>query len=336
MADGSLVRTITQYKDASGNLVNLPSNAFAGSLSGAMIDTDRATSSADGWYSDDAIYVGFVKQDTVSPNLWTKGGVIRITTNESTDPNTWSASMLIDNIGPVTSSVTKLQDRKNKNLWIFFGSGRFFKKGDDIAHQQAIYGVKEPCYSTNSRSLRFSGLSDLGTQVTQENKLNKSCSDPVPSGLVNQSGTAFSAPQATLAATDPGWFINLDLTTGNSFAERMITDPVASPAGAVFFTTFKPSNDVCKFGGDSLVWAARYDTGGVPPARAMQGKALMQVSTGAFAEISLATAFKNPNNSRLDGRRLTTPISGVPPTAQGLSLITNPPPVKKYLHVREK
>ena len=87
---------------------------------------------------------------------------------------------------------------------------------------------------------------------------------------------------------------------------------------------------------DSLVWAVKYDTGGTPPARAMQGKALMQVSTGAFAEISLSTAFSNPGDARLDGRRINTPISGVPPTAQGLSLITNPPAVKKFLHVREQ
>jgi type IV pilus assembly protein PilY1 len=69
----------------------------------------------------------------------------------------------------------------------------------------------------------------------------------------------------------------------------------------------------------------------------MQGKALMQVSTGAFAEISLSKAFKSETgNQREEGRRLNTPISGVPPTAQGLSVITNPPPVKKFLHVREK
>jgi type IV pilus assembly protein PilY1 len=332
MADGLLVRTITQYYNSTGTLVNLPSYAFAGSLSGAMVDTDRATSGADGWYSDDAVYIGFVKKHT--DNTWTKGGVLRLLTNESTNPADWKVSMLVDGIGPVTSSVTKLQDRRNKNLWIFFGSGRFFMKGDDVASQQAIYGVKEPCYSTNTRTARFSGLTNLATGA--ENKINKVCYDPVPSGLINQSGALSTAPQLTLAATDPGWYINLDPTAGASFAERMITDPVASPAGAVFFTTFKPSNDVCKFGGDSLIWAARYDTGGVPPARAMQGKALMQVSTGAFAELSLSTAFSNPGNDRLDGRRLTTPISGVPPTSQGLSLITNPPPVKKFLHVREK
>lgn len=333
MVDGSLVQTISQYKDSTGTLVNLPSNAYAGSVSGAVIDSDRATSSSPGWYSDDAVYISFVKKHT--DNTWTRGGVVRLLTNESTDPSTWVATMLVDNIGPVTSSVTKLQDRKNNNLWLFFGSGRYFMKGDDPANQRVIYGVKDPCYSTRTRTVRFGGSTANLTPGT-DNTLDKTCYDPVPSGLIDQSGAVGTSPQSTLAQTDPGWYVNLDLSSGGSFAERVITDPVASPAGAVFFTTFKPSNDVCKFGGDSLIWAVRYDTGGIPPGRAMQGKALMQVSTGAFAELSLATAFSNPTNQRFDGRRLTTPISGVPPTAQGLSLITNPPPVKKYLHVREK
>jgi type IV pilus assembly protein PilY1 len=333
VADGTLLKTITQYKDASGNLVNLPSNAFAGSLAGSMIDTDRFDSRADGFYSDDNIYIGFVKKDTLS-NSWTKGGVIRLSTNESIDPTTWTASMLIDNIGPVTSSVTKLQDLDNQNLWLYFGTGRYFMKGDDTTNQQALYGVKDPCYSTESRSVRFNGLSNLSSG--EKNRLNKACYDPTPSGLIDQSGSVGTSPQANLVIKDPGWFINLDLSAGGSFAERMITDPVAARNGAVFFTTFKPSNDVCRFGGDSIIWAVKYNSGSAPPGRSMQGKALMQVSTGAFAEIDLKSAFSNPGNQRFDGRRLAAPIPGVPPTAQGLSLITSPHAIRQILHVREK
>lgn len=333
LADGTLVRTITQYKDSTGTMVSLPSNAFGGSLATSWIDTDRATSYANGWYSDNAIYIGFTKKNT-STNTWNQGGIIRLTTKEDTDPNNWVASMLIDNIGPVTSSVTKLQDRRNNNLWIYAGTGRFFLKNDDSTTQQALYGIKEPCYSTSDRGGRYYTLYNVVGGTT--NTLDPNCYDPSPSGLIDQSGTATTAPTLALNVKDPGWYINLDLGAGGSQAERMITDPVASPSGAVFFTTFKPSNDVCKFGGDSLIWAVKYDSGGIPPNRAMQGKALIQVSTGAFAEISLKSAFSNPGNARLDGRRIGAPISGVPPTAQGLSLITNPPPVKKFLHVREK
>ncbi len=336
LADGTLVRTIDKFYDNT----SLPSQAFAGSLTTSWIDADRANQFSPGWYSDDAVYIGYTQYNSTT-GTWSNGGVIRLMTKESTDPNTWQASSLISGIGPVTTSVTKLQDRMNSNLWIYFGTGRFFFKGDDPSLQQAIYGVKEPCYSTINRGGRFSTLTNVVNGTN--NALDKNCTDSVPTlpltgapMLVDQSGTATTAPALTLNATDAGWFINLDPQDANSGAERDITDPLASPAGTVYFTTFKPSTDICKFGGDSLIWALRYNSGGVPPSRSMQGKALMQVSTGAFAEISLSSAFSNPGNSRFDGRRLNTPISGVPPTAQGLSLITNPPPVKKILHIREK
>lgn len=331
LATGALVRTIDKFSDG---VTSLPANAFAGSLSTSWVDTDRANITANGWYSDDAIYIGYVQKAT--DGTWTNGGVIRLLTNESTDPSTWAASSLISNVGPVTTSVTKLQDRKNSNLWIYFGTGRYYFKADDQTNQRAIYGVKEPCYSTKNRAARFTGLANVNGG--SDNDIDPTCTDASPSGLVNQSGSVSSSPASTLAITDPGWYINLDAADSSNsvLAERIITDPVASTAGAVFFTSFKPSGDVCKFGGDTLIWAVRYDTGGVPPARAMQGKALVQTSTGAFKQISIASDFSNPTNKRLDMRRTSYAISGVPPIGQGLALVVPPPPVKKFLHVREK
>lgn len=333
LADGTLVRTITQYKDKNGTLVNLPARAFGGSQSTNWIDTDRSYPGKAGWYSDDVIYIGFTRQHT--DGTWSRGGVIRLTTMEDTDPNNWFASMLIDDVGPITTSITKLQDRKNENLWIHFGTGRYFRRGDDMSNQQAIYGIKEPCYATKTRGNRFPDYTSKGSDGS-DNTIDKNCWDPSPGGLVDQSGDEATAPLTVLDVKAAGWMINLEPASGASGAEREITDPVASTSGAVLFTVLRPSTDVCRFGGETLIWAVRYDTGGVPPARAMQGKALMQVSTGAFAEVSLASAFRNPGNKRLDGRRLATPIQGVPPTSQGLALIANPPPVRKILQIQEK
>jgi len=337
LATGSLVKTISPAG---------LTNAFAGSLATSWIDGDRSNAASPGFYSDDAVYIGYVRKCVsgdagCTVGTWTKGGVLRLSTKESPDPAStdiakqWSVSSLISDIGPVTTSVTKLQDRNNKSLWIYFGTGRFFYKADDASStsQQKLYGVKEPCYSTSDRQLRTPYLNIAGGT---DNRLDKTCTDAVSGTLTNQTGDAATAPAATLAATSPGWYLNLDTTNSSYLSERAITDPIAAPSGAVFFTTFKPSADICKFGGDSLIWALRYDTGGVPPGASMQGKALMQVSTGAFAEITLSTAFRNPTDLGKDGRRLASPISGVPPTSQGLSLITNPPPIKKFLHVREK
>ncbi len=327
LATGTLVKTID----------TLIPNAFAGTLSTNVIDVDRANSSSQGFYSDDAVYIGYTQLDSTT-GTWTKGGVLRLLTQESSDPGSssstkqWQLSTLISGIGPVTTAVAKLQDRANANLWIYFGTGRYFFKGDDpTTTTQKLYGVKEPCYNTNNK-FNLSCTSSVTTATTTN------CSTVLgnATGLCDQSGTTSTAPSLTLDGTIAGWFITLDAAGGTSYSERVITDPVALTNGNVFFTTFKPNSDVCAFGGNSLIWALNYNTGGVPRSATMQGTALMQSSTGAFAELSLASAFSNPGNSRLDGRRSSATIQGVPPTQQGLVLVKNPTPVKKFLHVREK
>ena len=112
-------------------------------------------------------------------------------------------------------------------------------------------------------------------------------------------------------------------------AERVITDPLATTTGAVFFTTFQPYTMLCKLGGKSYLWAVKYDTGGEAGA-ILKGKAILQVSTGAIPNIDISTQFSQ------EGGRKTAAYEGVPPVAQGLSLITSPPPVKRVLHIRER
>jgi type IV pilus assembly protein PilY1 len=149
------------------------------------------------------------------------------------------------------------------------------------------------------------------------------------SNLQDQSSTV----AAVLDSGKKGWKIDLDTPAAGDLyqAERLITDPIGVPNGTVFFTTFRPTPDTCSFGGDSYIWAVKYDTGSAPPTAAMQGKALLQVSTGAFAEVSLSSAF-----GAKSGRRTTNAITGVPPKAQGLSLMTNPRPTKRILHIQER
>lgn len=316
--------------------------AFAGSLASNVIDTDRWNSQSAGFYSDDAIYIGYVQKDT-SAGTWTKGGVLRLQTKEDTDPTKWAWSTVISGIGPVTTAVTKLQDRaarydKSKSsaalgkLWLYFGSGRYFYKSDDLNNQDVIYGIEEPCYSNNTGSPNF-------TPVGPANDFDSSCTSTVSLGsLQNQSGDKTTAPASTLATDKRGWYINLDTSALNDgfSSERLVTNPVAAPSGAVFFTTFRPTADICGYGGNSNVWAVKYDSGAAPPVAAMQGKALIQVSTGALAEIALSSAFNNSDDLRLDKRRTYSAISGMPPSSSGLSLIGNPKPAKKVMHYQEK
>lgn len=328
LATGTLVKTIDTGI----------TNAFGGTLSTSWIDIDRRDPTSSGFYSDDAIYIGYTKLDPVA-GTWTKGGVIRLFTQESSDPASsdstkqWKISTLIDGIGPVTTSITKLQDRSKNTFWIYFGTGRYFYKGDDpsATSTQRLYGIKEPCYMSSNKFDLTCTSSVLTTSTS-------SCSTVLgtATGLCDQSGTATTGPSLTLDNPMSGWFVTLDAAGGGYYSERVITDPVAVANGNVFFTTFKQNSDACAFGGNSLIWVLNYNSGGIPAAATMQGSAMMQSSTGAFTEVKLATAFLNPGNLRLNGRRTINAIQGVPPTSQGLSVVTNPKPVKKFIHMREK
>lgn len=293
---GQLLRTIdTGIEDA-----------FAGSILNTTIDTDRWKPAEDGNYQDDVFYIGYVREDKET-FAFTKGGVLRVSTKESTDPDNWVVSTLIDNIGPVTSSIVHLQDRKNKNLWLYFGTGRYFYKIgteiDDADNQQAIYGLTEPCYN-------------------ELNQFDPECTDSAgsPSLASDASGT-----------DDPdGWYIYLDPSSSTLKAERVITNPLAAFTGAVFFTTFAPTADVCGFGGNTYLWAVNYSTGGAPSSTALYGTALVQVSTGEIKEIALSSAFTEKS-----GRR-TVGFQGVPPKGQGLTVVVKPQPIKKILHMQER
>jgi type IV pilus assembly protein PilY1 len=294
--------------------------AFGGSLVSGAIDTDRWSSGSDGNYQDDVVYVGYTKKRTESIGVysWTDGGVGRLLTKESTNPSDWTFSKVIDGIGPVTTGISRLQDRTNKKLWLYFGTGRFFYTGDDSLsasyNQRYLMGVQDLCYTTS-------------------NKIDPACSinQMTISNLKNQT-TSISTALDPL--TEKGWYVALDAKddTNGLGAERSITDSVALTNGGVFYTTFKPTTDVCKYGGYSYVWGFNYATGGAAVPAALTGKVLVQVSTGAFEEISLNTALTGSS-----GRKMGTPMVGKPPADAPpiVSNASNKPP-KKILHLQEK
>jgi type IV pilus assembly protein PilY1 len=114
-------------------------NAFAGPMGGAGIDVDRN-------YQDDALYVGYSQQG--SGGAWS-GGVLRLVTGENTDPSRWQVSKVIDGLGPVTSGIARLQDTRNHNLWLYFGTGRYFFNQDDMTDRRSLYTIQQGTLSLN-------------------------------------------------------------------------------------------------------------------------------------------------------------------------------------------
>lgn len=309
-------------------------SAFSGQMGSAPIDTDRfRTSSVSNHkpYSDDALYFGYsacTSNCGTGNDVW-DGGIMRLLTDEDMHPSNWSLSTLVSGIGPVTTSIGKLQDRKYKNLWLYTGSGRYFFKGDDSTVPGKILAVKEPCYDKVNNDIY--ALSTIDAQSPK-------CSTTIAfnsSDFADQT-SAINSVYYDVDQTSPkkGWFIDLGAEDNvNHFgAERIITEPVPMPNGAVFFTSFLPSTDICNYGGKSYLWGMRYDTGGTASGAQLKGKALVQVSTGSFEEVDLSSAL----TAEL-GRRMAAPMIGKPPT--------DPPPIisgsgnkplKRILHIQEK
>jgi len=319
LKSGTLVRTFSSAAASSSNTqFTLPVDApaFAGSISGATTDTDKFDSSRPGAYSDDAIYIGYTRADSATaPTAWNKGGVVRLLTYNDPDPANWKISTLIDGIGPVTSAVTKLQDAAKSQLWLYFGTGRYYTKDDDPVNVQSLFGLKDPCFgsgNTFSGSVAAPCTTAIGTSA-----------DP--------KGTLADRTTVSNSAVTVGWYINLPAGNGTTtYSKRVITDTVANTNGVVNFTTFTPSRDVCSYGGDTSVWAVKYDTGGSGAAK-LKGLLLVQLSTGAFEQINMATAFTE------SGLRESAAFKGVPPaTTPTTTANANHFPTKRFLHIQER
>lgn len=278
------------------------SNAFAGSISSSAIDLDKTKPTDSGNYQDDAIYIGYVQNTT-------QGGILRLVINDDINPANWTWSKVFNDgvIGPVTTSVANLLDRASGKLWLYFAEGRFFYKTDDPSTQRKLYGIQEPCFDATT------------------NTITASCTQLALTDLKNQT----TAPATTLTNTQKGWYISLDAAATSKGAERVISNPTPDPLGSIYFLSFAPTSDLCSFGGTTYLWALDYKSGG-QVTYTLQGKALIQVSSGEIKELDLSNSF-----TQNEGRK-SVGFYGIPPVGQGIMIISNPSPVRKFMHVQEQ
>ena len=135
-------------------------------------------------------------------------------------------------------------------MWLYFGTGRFLYRlgtvSDDATGQQALYGIKEPCYSSLTGP-----INDI------ENTCTVSLS--VSLDLDDQS----NSPSSTLATGTKGWYINLAAASGNNGAERVITDPLAVVfRGCFLYHLYAFNGYMFEWAGTQIYGRTEYDTGG--------------------------------------------------------------------------
>jgi type IV pilus assembly protein PilY1 len=284
---------------SSGGVASLDTGiarAFAGSLTGAAIDTDKWNPSSRSFYSDDAIYLGYTKDGS-------DGGVLRIVTNDSATVSDWKWDYLVQGTGPVTSGLARIQDRKNHQLWLYFGTGRYFFNLDDLTGARALYGLKDPCY-------HFANAAGV---VARPDAIDPSC---------HQTASVGNAGDMVTTSKD-GWRVDLAGSGDAVGAERVVSTPTATTGGAVFFPTFQPSKDPC-LPGNSYLWELLYNSGAAPATALLHGQALLPLASGNTHDISLETA--GGRGPAVAGR--AGPVKIV--SNNGLR------PVKKIIHIQER
>lgn len=72
-----------------------------------------------------------------------------------------------------------------------------------------------------------------------------------------------------------------------------------------------------------------YNTGGTG-GNLLQGKVLVQVSTGSIEQVDLGTAMTGA------GGRKTGAIEGEPPVGQGIAAMIAPPAISRVLQIKER
>ncbi len=319
---------------------------------------DPATVDVDLDYEADIIYVGDTYCDNpiaggtpemCSSSNW-NGKMYRIATKlnaasaPSSSPTDWSLSVLFDSGlptnpqatndppgQPITSSVNAAMDAIG-NLWVFFGTGRFWHTNDRAADGEerwSFYGIKDTCKPWLDPT-----ASECDTPIDIDDLYNSTSVDVCLDGTTDTCPSVYGTPNLWTniianAGLKKGWYLEFP-----DQGERALSRPLVI-GGLVAWTTYTPNpDDPCEFEGNSRLYATYYTTGtayykyvfdqtgdtvlrymdlgvGVPSAvgGVVTGentlKGFVQQSTGTIVEIEQITPFGL--RSRLVGWRLGGP-----------------------------
>jgi type IV pilus assembly protein PilY1 len=192
-------------------------------------------------YTVDRIYFGNTFYEGPPAKAW-RGKIYRILTNDETDPNLWTMDMVMNMGLPVTAEGSVATDERNQ-LWVYFGSGRMFSEFDiaDTLTRQLYVGFRDDTLHTTDPLQLYDVTNVVVDTLDQVH---------IPPGM-----TVTFDSLTTLVGNRLGWY--RWLSTGG---ERVLT-PSLVMGGAVLFTTFRPSADICAYGGTGYLYALYYLTG---------------------------------------------------------------------------
>ena len=231
-------------------------------------DADATITGYDIRWSDEMAYIG-----TTSGTAGAWGGrMYRLKFTDAsgnliTDPNMWTMSLFVDAAGPISAAPNATRDTLG-NLWLYFGTGRFWTVEDkaecltactvptstecqtcEDMSRRWFYGVMEP---RDTSGLTYATVTTSSLMDTSDYTVYEGGHvDTDSNGTIDKTfGEVISD-----ARTAGGWRLQFE-----DVGERSSYQPVVL-GGIVAFTTYIPSTDVCDFEGRSNLYALYYLTG---------------------------------------------------------------------------
>jgi len=294
-----------------------PSNQTQGAFCGHPISVDVKLD-----YSVDVIYLPVTYIERQGNSYVEKGALYRIVTGNSTNPSNWQLSMVMNVDRPITSGSAASMDEYG-NLWVFFGTGKYFTDDDEVDNSTHYFiGLKDPYWNggwtsatspSHDLSQRF--LDATNIKVKLDSTGNATVEGFGPRAL------SFTAFVDFVNRAYSGWYVRLPN------GEKSLNFPLVL-GGAVLFTTYKVVNDPCGFGGQGWLYVLFYKTGtaagnaplgtnlqgyaytkvqveGMPSSPAVQigateqGTAFVQTSTGQVVQVQTEFPFNPKSGARI-------------------------------------
>jgi type IV pilus assembly protein PilY1 len=229
----------------------LDHNAIVGDI--LAIDADKN-------YAAEKLYFG----TAYDPSAW-KGKLVSIAIPNQ-DLTTWTPTAsdgkyLFTGPHAFTASPDSARDT-NGNIWVYAGSGKYFSDVDEADTQGQIFLGLQDKPSGIAYPVTTAALDDR-TNVTTTGEVTGTTQACLYDGTgfsLQTLVTSINQTSASVAPSTTGWFLSLSTSPTS---ERVISRPLAV-GGLVDFLTYRPSGELCSYGGDSYLYAVDYLTGVAP------------------------------------------------------------------------
>jgi type IV pilus assembly protein PilY1 len=183
------------------------------------------------------------------------------------DPNDaihpWVMTSIFDSPAPITVPVDVGWGSSLQEIFVYFGTGRYFSTADKTDNQQQyIFGIKDPFFDQDSGAYH----SYVGLELDISDLFKTDGYTVLDGGKVLGDIAAYDGLVAAVNV-NKGWYRSLDT---NNPSERVVagsifvaaTDKTTGNAKHIFLVpSFTPNSDVCGYGGESWLWALSGDTG---------------------------------------------------------------------------